>query len=115
VFFGSSSSNIEHVGIVVSGTGSSAEIISAISEHYGIATQTVAWFQHSFSWTGAVAPPGLGNTTGGGPGPGGGPAPGPPTGPAAASDSTPGTVLNQSTGLLSVFTEGANSTSTTTS
>ena len=37
VFFGSSSSSIDHVGIVVSGTGTSAEIISAISEKYGIA------------------------------------------------------------------------------
>jgi surface antigen len=36
------------------------------------------------------------------------PPPGPPVGPAAASDSTPGTVINQATGLLSVFTVGAN-------
>jgi hypothetical protein len=59
VFFGSSSSSIDHVGIVVSGTGTSAEIISAISEKYGIATQTIHWFQNSFSWVGAVAIPGV--------------------------------------------------------
>jgi cell wall-associated NlpC family hydrolase len=59
VFFGSSSSAIDHVGIVVSGTGSSAEIISAISEHYGIATETIHWFQGEFSWVGAVAIPGV--------------------------------------------------------
>jgi cell wall-associated NlpC family hydrolase len=65
VFFGGSSGDVEHVGIVVSGTGSSAEIISAISEKYGIATETVSWFQAAFGWTGAVAVPGVGNTVGG--------------------------------------------------
>jgi hypothetical protein len=59
VFFGSSSSNIEHVGIVVSGTGTSAEIISAISEHYGITTETVQWFEGQFTWVGAVSIPGV--------------------------------------------------------
>jgi hypothetical protein len=59
VFFGSSVSSIDHVGIVISGTGTSAEIISAISEHYGIATQTIHWFQGEFSWVGAVGIPGV--------------------------------------------------------
>ncbi len=69
VFFGGSSSDVEHVGIVVSGTGGSAESISAISEHYGIATETIPWFEGEFSWVGAVAIPGVGNTVGGGPPP----------------------------------------------
>jgi len=30
------------------------------SEHHGIATETVSWFQAAFSWTGAVAAPGVG-------------------------------------------------------
>jgi len=65
VFFGSSSSDIEHVGIVVSGTGSSASIISAISENYGITTETVHWFKGEFTWVGAVAIPNVGSTSGG--------------------------------------------------
>ena len=70
VFFGSSSSAIDHVGIVVSGTGTSAEIISAVSEKWGIETHAISWFQAEFSWVGAVAIPGVGSTVGGG---GGGP------------------------------------------
>jgi hypothetical protein len=66
VFFGSSASNIEHVGIVVTGTGTSAQIISATSEKYGIGTHTVAWFQAGFAWTAAVGIPGVGNPGGGG-------------------------------------------------
>ncbi|MGO9898309.1 MAG: putative Ig domain-containing protein [Solirubrobacteraceae bacterium] len=62
VFFGSSSSAIDHVGIVVSGTGTSAAIISAVSEKWGIETHTIAWFQAEFSWVGAVAVPGVGNS-----------------------------------------------------
>jgi hypothetical protein len=62
VFFGSSSSAIAHVGIVVSGTGTSANIISAINEEDGITTHTVHWFEAAFSWVGAVGVPGVGNT-----------------------------------------------------
>ncbi len=51
---------------------------------------------------------GGGSSGGGGSAGGGSPPPGPPTGPAAASDSTPGTVLDQATRLVSVFTLGAN-------
>lgn len=66
VFFGSSSGAVDHVGIVVSGTGTSADIISAINEEDGITTETVHWFEAGFSWMGAVAVPGVGNTVGGG-------------------------------------------------
>jgi hypothetical protein len=75
VFSGSSASDVEHVGIVVSGTGSSALILSAIDEGDGITdtvsgqATTVGWFEggsDGFAWTGAVAIPGVGNTTGGG-------------------------------------------------
>lgn len=66
VFFGSSSSDVEHVGIVVSGTGTSANIVSAINEEDGITTHTVHWFEGGFSWDGAVAIPGVGDTTGSG-------------------------------------------------
>jgi hypothetical protein len=59
VFFGSSSSAIDHTGIVVSGTGTSANIISAINEEDGIATHTIHWFEAAFSWVGAVAIPGV--------------------------------------------------------
>ena len=72
VFFGSSSSSIDHVGIVVSGSGTSANIISAVSEKYGITTKTVSWFQAQFGWVGAVAIPNVGSTVGGGGGGGGG-------------------------------------------
>jgi hypothetical protein len=69
VFFGSSqsSSSIEHVGIVASGNGPSAEIISAESEHYGIKTDTLAVLQ-SYHGGGAwaVAIPGVGNPISGG-------------------------------------------------
>ncbi len=65
VFFGSSSSDVEHVGIVVSGTGTSANIVSAINEEDGITTHTVHWFEGAFSWVGAVAIPGAGNSLGG--------------------------------------------------
>ena len=64
VFFGSSSSDVEHVGIVVSGTGTSANIVSAINEEDGITTHTVHWFEGGFSWVAAVAIPGVGNTVG---------------------------------------------------
>jgi hypothetical protein len=59
VFFGSSSSAIDHTGIVVSGTGTSADIISAINEEDGISTHTIHWFEAAFSWVGAVAIPGV--------------------------------------------------------
>jgi cell wall-associated NlpC family hydrolase len=66
-FFGySTSHDIQHVGIVVSRTGESAEIVSAISEQYGIATHTIHWFKDQFTWVGAVAIPGVGNQGGGG-------------------------------------------------
>ena len=67
VFFGGSTSDVEHVGIVVSGTGDSAEIVSAVDEGTGITTETVSWFLAGFSWAGAVAIPGVGNTIGGAP------------------------------------------------
>ena len=66
VFFGSSSSSIDHVGIVVSGTGTSANIISAVNEEDGITTHTVHWFEAAFSWDGAVAIPGVGSPVSGG-------------------------------------------------
>ena len=84
VFFGSSSSNIEHVGMVVSGTGSSAEIISAVSENYGIATETVQWFEGEFNWVGAVAIPGVDSSGGSGSPP-----------PDGVSEESPAMVLNQ--------------------
>jgi len=75
VFFGYSASEVEHVGIVVSGTGTSAEVISAVSEKYGITTYTVHWFEGQFDWVRAVAIPGIGNTVGGGGGGSGSPDP----------------------------------------
>jgi hypothetical protein len=65
VFLGSSSGNVEHVGIVVSGTGTSANIVSAINEEDGITTHTVHWFEGGFSWVGAVAILGVGSGRGG--------------------------------------------------
>ena len=59
VFFGSSASSIDHVGIVVSGTGTSANIISAVNEEDGITTHTVHWFEAAFRWDGAVGIPGV--------------------------------------------------------
>jgi cell wall-associated NlpC family hydrolase len=66
VYFGGSASDVEHVGIVVSGSGDSAEIVSAVDEGTGITTKTVSWFLAGFNWVGAVAIPGVGNTVGGG-------------------------------------------------
>ena len=74
VFFGYKANEIKHVGIVVSGTGTSAHIISAISEGYGISATdvlsggeptTIHWFEHQYNWVGAVSIPGVGNPVGG--------------------------------------------------
>jgi hypothetical protein len=100
VFFGSSASSIDHVGIVVSGTGSSALIISAINEEDGISSSvrgertTVHWFEHGSKWVGAVAIPGVGNTVGG-------------HEPPPPPNSTRGVVLDQASEQMFFFTEGA--------